>query len=207
MKITSGKLFVISAPSGTGKTTLLKRVMSEVPNMVFSISHTTRKPRDGERDGVDYHFVNEPTFLAMRASKLFIESAFVHQNYYGTSHAAVMERLEAGIDVVLDIDVQGANILMEQNTLPASYIFIAPPNLEVLEKRLRKRGSDSEETIKVRMENAVGELAAQHKYDYLVVNNELEQATRLLTSIVWAERSKARRSPLGNPLEIETSNG
>lgn len=202
MTISSGKIFVISAPSGTGKTTLLKRVMSDVPKMVFSVSHTTRQPREGEQDGVDYHFVDQPKFLAMRESQLFIESALVHQNYYGTSLAAVLEQLEAGVDVVLDIDVQGANILMENNSLPAAYIFIAPPNLEVLENRLRKRGSDSEETIKVRMANALGELAAQKKYDYLVVNNELEQATRLLTSIVWAERSKARRSPQGNPLVI-----
>ena len=199
----SGKLFVISAPSGTGKTTLLKRVMTDVPKMAFSVSHTTRKPREGERDGVDYHFVDETTFLQMRKDDLFVESAFVHQNYYGTSKDAIASQLDSGIDVVLDIDVQGACILMAHESLSATFIFIAPPSLVELEGRLRMRGSDSEETIKVRMGNAAGELAVQDKYDYLIVNDDVDQATQLLASIVWAERSKSRRSPLGTPLGIE----
>ncbi len=189
----SGKLFVISAPSGTGKTTLLKRVMTEMPSLRFSVSHTTRAPREGEVRGKDYHFVTVEEFLQLRDEGGFLESAHVHENYYGTSRAAVEELLEQGVDVVLDIDVQGANILMENKELAASYIFIAPPNMKELERRLRSRGSDSVETIQVRLANAAGELAAVNKYDYLIVNKDLDDAVRLLGSIIRAEKARIEK--------------
>ncbi|CAG37589.1 guanylate kinase [Desulfotalea psychrophila] len=197
-----GKLFVISAPSGAGKTTILGRVMANVGRLNFSISHTTRTARPGEQDGVDYHFVEQEDFIEMQEKGIFLESAYVHKNYYGTSREAVMAQLSEGVDVVLDIDVQGATILMESASLPATYIFIAPPDLSVLEERLRKRGSDSEETIKLRMGNAAGEMLSSRKYDYLIVNDDLAQASTLLKSIIWAERAKSRRTPAGLPIKL-----
>ncbi len=198
----SGKLFVISAPSGTGKTTLLKKVMSELPKLRFSVSHTTRKPRVGETNGVDYHFVGEDEFLALREKDGFLESAYVHQNYYGTSKQAVSTLLAEGVDVVLDIDVQGAAILMKNSDVEASFIFIAPPDLKELERRLVTRGSDNEETIKVRMNNARGELESAYQYDYLIVNSDLQEAEKLLSSIILAERSRSRRGLNGDAVSI-----
>lgn len=199
----NGRLFVISAPSGTGKTTLLKQAMSEVARLKFSVSHTTRAPRQGEVDGKDYHFVSEEDFLRLRDNDGFLESAHVHQNYYGTSRSAVADLLEQGVDVVLDIDVQGATILMESGELAATYIFIAPPDMKELERRLRSRGSDSDEAIQVRLDNAIAELSAADKYEYLIVNNDLQDAATLLCSIIRAERSKARRNGDGSPAEIK----
>jgi len=199
----NGRLFVISAPSGTGKTTLLKQAMSEVARLKFSVSHTTRAPRQGEVDGKDYHFVSEEDFLRLRDNDGFLESAHVHQNYYGTSRSAVADLLEQGVDVVLDIDVQGATILMENGELAATYIFIAPPDMKELERRLRSRGSDSDEAIQVRLDNAIAELSAADKYEYLIVNNDLQDAATLLCSIIRAERSKARRNGDGSPAEIK----
>lgn len=198
----NGKLFVISAPSGTGKTTLLKKVVSELPKLRFSVSHTTRKPREGETNSVDYHFVSEEEFLALRDKEGFLESAHVHQNYYGTSKQAVSSLLTQGVDVVLDIDVQGATILMKNKNIEASFIFIAPPDLKELERRLITRGSDSEETIKLRMNNAKGELESAAQYDYLIVNNDLREAKQLLASVILAERARLRRSFAGDPVSI-----
>lgn len=198
----SGKLFVISAPSGTGKTTLLRKVMSDLPKLRFSVSHTTRNPRVGEVDGVDYHFVSEQEFLALREQDGFLESAQVHQNYYGTSKEAVSSLLEQGVDVVLDIDVQGAAILMANHNIEASFIFIAPPDLQELERRLVSRGSDSEETIQLRMRNARGELESADNYDFLIINNELREAEKILSSIILAERARSRRSLAGDALQI-----
>lgn len=199
----SGKLFVISAPSGTGKTTLLKKVMSELPKLRFSVSHTTRQPRVGETNSVDYHFVSEEEFLSLRDKDGFLESAHVHQNYYGTSKQAVSSLLSQGVDVVLDIDVQGAAILMDNKDIEASFIFIAPPDLQELERRLVTRGSDSEETIQVRMNNAKGELESADQYDYLIVNNDLQEAEKLLSAIILAERARSRRGLAGDPVSIK----
>ncbi len=199
--MTTGRLFVISAPSGAGKTTLLKRVMAEVPGLVFSISHTTRKPRPGEQDGVDYHFVSRPEFLAMRDEGLFLEYAEVHDNLYGTSLAAIGEQLLAGLDVVLDIDVQGAAILRKNDELEATHIFISPPDLEELERRLRGRGTESEEMIRVRLKNAATEMAAADAYEYLIINDKVAEAANVLTAVIVAERARAHRLPSGKPIK------
>ncbi len=198
--MTVGRLFVISAPSGAGKTTLLKRVMSDVPGLVFSISHTTREPRPGERDGVDYYFVSRTEFLAMIDKELFLEYANVHDNLYGTSIDAIGLQLQEGLDVILDIDVQGAAILRQKGQPEATHIFISPPNLVELERRLRGRGTESEKVIKVRLKNAVTEMNAAAAYEYLVINDKVEEAANLLSSIILAERARAHRLPSGKPI-------
>jgi guanylate kinase len=192
--MTTGKLFVISAPSGAGKTTLLKRVMSTLPGLVFSISHTTREPRQGEQDGVDYHFVSQGQFLDMIDRELFLEYAEVHDNFYGTSKDAIEMQLDDGLDVVLDIDVQGAAILRKKGQPEATHIFISPPNLNELERRLRGRGTESEETIKLRLKNAATEIKAASEYEYLIINEKVDEAAHLLASIILAERARAHRN-------------
>jgi guanylate kinase len=198
--MTIGRLFVISAPSGAGKTTLLSRVMARIPGLVFSVSHTTRLPRPGECDGVDYHFVSHADFLAMIDQGNFLEHAEVHGNLYGTSRSAVQKQLEAGKDVVLDIDVQGAAILRGSGQLEAAYVFIAPPGMAELEKRLRGRGTESEERIRLRLKNARHELQAAGQYEYLVINEDIAEATELLAAIILAERARAHRLPSGKPI-------
>jgi guanylate kinase len=197
-----GMLFILSAPSGAGKTTLLKRVMADLPGMAFSVSHTTRAPRVGEQEGVDYYFVSRSQFETMREQGLFLEWAEVHGNLYGTSEPAVVAQLEAGVDVVLDIDVQGAAIIREFAAIPAVSLFISPPSLQELERRLRGRGTDSEETILLRLQNARKEMQAAVAYDYLVVNDHLEQAIDTLRAIVIAERSRGHRLPTGQSIEL-----
>lgn len=197
-----GILFILSAPSGAGKTTLLKRVMADLPGLAFSVSHTTRAPRVGEQDGVDYYFVSRGAFATMREQGLFLEWAEVHGNLYGTSKPAVVAQLEAGIDVVLDIDVQGAAIVRKFAAIPAVSLFISPPSLEELEKRLRGRETDSEETILLRLQNARNEMRAAVAYDYLVVNDHLELAVDTLRAIVIAERSRGHRLPTGQSIEL-----
>lgn len=198
--MTEGRLFVISAPSGAGKTTLLKMVMAEVPGLVFSISHTTRAPRPGEQDGVDYRFVTREKFVKMINQELFLEYAEVHDNLYGTSIAAIGAQLEEGLDVILDIDVQGAAILRREKQLAAAYIFISPPDLAELEKRLRGRGTESEEVIQLRLKNGAVEMRAAGEYEYLVINEKIEEAAHLLAAIIVAERARAHRLPSGKPI-------
>jgi guanylate kinase len=200
--MTTGKLFILSAPSGAGKTTLLKRVMADLPGLAFSVSHTTRLPRAGEEDGADYHFVSRDRFEAMREQGLFLEWAEVHGNLYGTSRPAVLAQLAEGLDVVLDIDVQGAAILRKSAVIPAASLFITPPSLTELERRLRGRGTDSEETILLRLKNARVEMQAAPDYEYLIVNADLEQAVETLRAIVIAERSRGHRLATGQPIEI-----
>jgi guanylate kinase len=200
--MTTGKMFILSAPSGTGKTTLLKKLMATVPNLAFSVSHTTRLPRAGERDGVDYHFVHRCQFEEMREQGAFLEWAEVHGNFYGTSRLAVLAQLATGIDVVLDIDVQGAAIICTCTAIPAVSLFITPPSLWELERRLRGRGTDNEETVLLRLQNAMAEMQAWASYDYLVVNDDLEQAVDTVRAIVIAERSRGHRLPTGQAIEI-----
>lgn len=196
-----GRLFVISAPSGAGKTTLLRGVMSSLVKLKFSVSHTTRNPREGEVDGVDYHFVSKGTFQQMIATNMFLEHAEVHDNFYGTSHASIEHDLEDGIDVILEIDVQGAAILRKNSKVEAAFVFIAPPSLVELERRLRGRGTENEEKVQIRLINARTELTASSDYEYLIVNNDIDEATTLLQAIVLAERSKSHRLPTGDPIE------
>ncbi|MGL1932979.1 MAG: guanylate kinase [Desulfotalea sp.] len=196
-----GKLFVLSAPSGTGKTTILKKVMSQLSGLQFSVSHTTRDPRDGEEDGVDYHFVSKKYFEKLITEESFLEYANVHGNYYGTSYGAINDQLNSGLDVILDIDVQGARLVMNNSQTDASFVFIMPPSLELLEKRLRSRATDSDETIELRMTNAVEEIKYASTYDYLVVNDVLEDAVSMLSAVIIAERSRMRRDMMGKSLK------
>ncbi len=198
--MTAGRLFVISAPSGAGKTTLLKQVMGQIAGLVFSISHTTRQPRPGEQDGVDYHFISRAAFAEMIDKERFLEYAEVHDNLYGTSIDAIGMQLSDGLDVVLDIDVQGAAILRKKGQPEATHIFISPPNLAELERRLRGRGTESEETVKVRLKNAAIEMQAAAAYEYLIINDDIDEAANLLKSIILAERARAHRLPSGKPI-------
>ena len=199
----SGQLFILSAPSGAGKTTLLKKVMKEVGKLAFSVSHTTRLPRAGETDGVDYHFVSVAEFKAMREQNLFLEWAEVHGNFYGTSRPAVLAQLKQGFDIILDIDVQGAAIIAADTSVPAVSVFVAPPSLDELEKRLRGRGTDSEETIMVRLGNAAKEMSCAGEYTYLVINDNIDAAAATLQAVLIAERSRGHRLPSGEPILLD----
>ncbi|WP_163338037.1 guanylate kinase [Desulfopila sp. IMCC35008] len=198
-----GILFVISAPSGTGKTTLLRRVMGRLEGLNFSVSHTTRAPRPGEQDGRDYHFIPREEFEVMIEGNRFVEWARVHDNLYGTATAGVVGQLAQGEDVILDIDVQGAAIIRESSELEGVHIFIAPPRLAILKERLKGRNTDSDETIELRLKNAVTEMASAPTYDYLIVNDDLDEAAEMLASIIIAERARCHRRPNGEPLQFE----
>ena len=198
-----GNLFIISAPSGTGKTTILKRVISELKSIVFSVSHTTRVPRIGEKEGVDYFFVKKDTFETMQKKGLFFEWAEVHTNLYGTSSHAVKELTEQGKDVILDIDVQGARQVMDKVREKVFFVFIAPPSLQELEKRLANRGTESESVISTRLKNAHDEMKSLEHYDYVIVNEQVDRAVEVLKSIIIAERSRKRRSVSGEPLKLD----
>jgi guanylate kinase len=188
-----GILLVLSAPSGCGKTTILRQVMAELPGLAFSVSHTTRQPRPGEINGRDYHFVNPEQFKAIRDQQPsgFLEWAEVHGNFYGTARQEVESRLAADMDVVLDIDVQGAE-QVRRNAQPVT-VFIAPPSLAELERRLRGRGTESAESLRVRLANAEKEMQAAAAYTYLIINDRLEQAVLALKSVIIAERCRRRR--------------
>ena len=196
-----GILLVLSAPSGCGKTTILDRVMANLPGLVFSVSHTTRSPRAGEQDGKDYYFVTLTEFTRLRDQQPtgFLECAQVHGNMYGTSHAEVQRLRRDGLDVILDIDVQGAEQVRE-HARPVT-VFIAPPSLTELERRLRSRGTESDASVDLRLENARKELACVDRYDYLIVNDRLDQAVESLRSIIIAERSRRRRTLEGQAMQ------
>lgn len=191
-----GELFVLSAPSGVGKTTLIKRLFESYPEvaekLTFAVSHTTRPPRPGEVDGKDYHFVARSTFEAMVQADGFLEWAVVHDHLYGTSRQAVEGLQAEGLDVLLDIDVQGGATL--RRTLPeAPSIFILPPSYEVLEARLRGRASDSEEQISRRLATSIQEVRDVIHYDYVIVNGELDRACQSLASIFLTRRCLTKR--------------
>jgi guanylate kinase len=198
-----GNLFIISAPSGTGKTTILKRIISEMENIMFSVSHTTRPPRPGEKEGVDYYFVEKDAFQKMQEQDLFHEWAEVHGNLYGTSRNAVQEIIDQGQDIILDIDVQGGLQAMDKVGDKGIFIFILPPSLQELEKRLVNRGTESESVITTRLKNAQGEISVMEKYDYVIVNDSVAEAVEVLKSIIIAERSRKRRSVSGKSLNLD----
>jgi guanylate kinase len=187
-----GLLFVVSAPSGAGKTTLVERLVEQVPHLRMSRSYTSRRERAGETDGVDYNFVTRDRFEAMVASGDFLEWADVFGNLYGTSAVDTKRLLDAGCDVVLVIDVQGAR-KVRQHGIETTTIFVMPPSFEVLEQRLRGRSKDSEEAIQHRLKVARQEVAAHTEYDFIVVNDELTGAVDRLRGIVLAERSRSTR--------------
>jgi len=203
--LSKGNLFIISAPSGTGKTTILKKVMSEIERLVFSVSHTTRKPRANEVDGKDYHFTDRNEFREMKARGDFLEWAEVHQNFYGTSISSVNSHLADGVDVVLDIDVQGARQIMESRGNNAVFVFVMPPSWDELESRLTKRGTDSSEIINLRLNNARKEMYDADFYDYVIVNEKIDEAVDALRSIMIAERIRNRRSAAGLPVIFPAS--
>ncbi len=194
-----GNIIILSAPSGTGKTTILKKIMPELGPISFSISHTTREPRTGEENGVDYHFVTTNEFLRLKDQGDFIEWAEVHGNYYGTSIQSVLRLQSEGQDVVLDIDIQGAQQVRDK--LPeSSSIFIIPPSWEEQERRLRTRGTDDNETITLRLNNAKQELRDIDLYDFVVVNDTIDEAADMLKAIILSLRAQQRR--LGNGQEV-----
>ena len=186
-----GALIIVSAPSGCGKSTLLHRLMEKREKLRFSVSATTRPPREGEVDGKDYFFVDHPTFERMIAEDAFLEHAEYVGNHYGTPRAAVEELLDAGYDVYLDIDVQGAMQIkrIRPETLT---IFVTPPSLPELENRLRSRGTDSDEVIRSRLETAERELILKDHYDYVVVNDEVDRAADEISDLI--DSYKARLS-------------
>lgn len=197
-----GNLFIISAPSGTGKTTILKRIIAEVKGIVFSVSHTTRAPRAGEKEGLDYFFIDRAAFEEMRERALFLEWAEVHGNLYGTSSKIVQELTEQGQDIILDIDVQGALQLREKLGDEGIFIFISPPSLQELGKRLAGRGTESGDVVATRLANAKEEMKSLGQYDYVIINDIVDQAVEVLKAIIIAERSKKRRGLSGEPLNV-----
>lgn len=185
--MSQGTLYTISAPSGAGKTTLVKALVKSTDNIQVSVSHTTRQPRRGEINGVNYHFVTKDEFLRMLENDLFLEHAEVFDNEYGTSQEWIVEQLNMGIDVILEIDWQGAQVV--RGKMPETVnIFILPPSQAALEQRLRHRGKDSEEVIAKRLRGAVEEMSHCVEYDYLVVNDDFDQALRDLQAIVQSQR-------------------
>ncbi len=187
-----GQLFIISAPSGTGKTTLAERLVQVVPDLALSRSFTSRPPRAGELDGVDYNFISRERFESMIAGGEFLEYADVFGNLYGTSAATTEQALAHGQDLVLVIDVQGAQQVRSQ-TDGSVGIFVLPPSFPVLEERLRGRSKDTEAQIQRRLAVARSEVSAVNDYDYAIVNDDVESAVGRLRSIVEAERARLRR--------------
>ena len=178
-----GNLFVISGPSGAGKGTLLSKVIERIPDAWVSVSATTRNPRPGEEEGVHYYFLDKDHFLELVNHDGFLEWAKVHDNYYGTLKESVLEHMKAGEQVILEIDVQGA--LQVRNVIPEAHlVLVEPPSLEELERRLRSRGTESDDVISSRMKTAEVELAQKMEYDIQVVNDDLEQAVNELTAVI-----------------------
>lgn len=188
-----GVLLVLSGPSGAGKGTICEQLLNKRKNLAYSVSATTRAPRKGEVDGRDYFFVTIEKFKEMIANNELLEHAEIYGNYYGTPRSYVMSILDEGRDVVLEIDPQGA-LQVKESFPDAVFVFVVPPSLDELSKRIYKRGTDSEEVIKRRLSAATSELAYASKYDYIVVNDEVEKATNKVSNILDAERNRAVRT-------------
>ena len=187
-----GLLFVVSAPSGAGKTSLCRALTEKVGNLRHSTSYTTRKPRPGEIDGRDYYFVTVERFRSMIDGGEFAEWAEVHSNFYGTSRRILEEMRAEGIDVILDIDTQGAKQIRNAYNGEIIFVFIMPPTLEILEERLRNRKSDQEDQIKKRMQRARDEMRDYHLYNYIIVNRDFDRALLEMQSVITAERCRTR---------------
>lgn len=187
--MTKGKLFVVSGPSGAGKGTICKKILDQERNIELSVSMTTRAPRKGEINNVHYSFVEKAEFEALIQEDGFMEYANVYGNFYGTPRAKVMELLEKGVDVILEIDVQGA-LQVKQNYPEGVFIFILPPSLDELKRRIIGRGSETEETLARRLGEALNEISRIDNYDYKVINEDLEVAIDRVRSIITAEQCK-----------------
>lgn len=183
-----GTLFVFSGPSGVGKGTLVSRLFSEMEGLSYSVSCTTRKPREGERDGVEYRFVSEEDFKRHIQAGDFLEWASVHGHHYGTLRSDVQRVLDQGHDIVLEIDVQGA-LQVKEKIPEAVTIFIAPPSPQVLEKRLRNRGTEDEQELRIRLANAEREMEQKSKYDFCVINDNLAEAVEELKQVIRGQRN------------------
>ena len=192
-----GMLFILSSPSGAGKTTLAKRLMEADPDVTLSVSATTRQPREGEVDGVDYHFVTKDAFAKMVVDGEMLEHATVFDNYYGSPRAPVEKVLSEGRDVLFDVDWQGAQQIRDSMKTDVVSVFILPPSVEELESRLRNRGLDDDATIRKRMDKSLAEMEHWPEYDYVLINSELKACESQLGSVLAAERLKRRRREEG----------
>ena len=201
-KTKRGHLFLVTAPSGAGKTSLVRALLKDHPNIKFSISYTTRKQRPNEKHAHDYHFVDRPEFERMVAAGEFLEHAQVFDNYYGTARATVEAEMQAGHDVLLEIDWQGAAQVRELMAEAVS-IFILPPSRAELERRLRTRGTDDDAVIARRLKDAVGDMSHWHEFDYVVVNDSFENALSELSAIVTGRGQASRADRPGLPSIVE----
>ncbi len=198
-----GTILIVSGPSGVGKSTILGKVREFFPDLTFSVSCTTRQPREGEQNGVHYNFISREEFERLIAENQFIEHADVFGNYYGTLRSEVIDRAVNGKDVFLDIDVQGALQIKEHTkndyTLQrcSEFIFIAPPSVEILEKRLRGRGTEDEAQLTRRLGEAKKELSKWNQYDYTIINDDLDRAVKEFVAIIEASHAKTSRQPEG----------
>jgi guanylate kinase len=197
-----GILFVVSSPSGGGKGTLIQRVLKKVPNLSYSVSFTTRTPRNGEVDGREYFFVDEENFEAMVAAGEFLEWAHVHGKLYGTASTQVANEIAAGRDIILEVDVQGAASV---RTLMADSvsIFILPPSFEILKERLRARGTDSPEELDLRLRRAPFELKDYSAFEYVILNDDVDRAANQMAAIIHAERARLSRQAARVKLVVE----
>jgi len=193
IKSRRGLIIVVSAPSGAGKTTICERLVSEAPELSLSVSFTTRRPRKGERDGTQYYFVSKEKFLQERDEGRFLEWAEVHGHFYGTPRDFIEKRVQAGRDTVLDIDVQGARAIKETHR-EAILIFLVPPSFNELERRLKERKSDTPDDIDARLNIWAREFSCHPAYDYLVLNENVDEAVANLHSIMRAERCRTSRT-------------
>lgn len=184
MDVIQENLYLVSAPSGAGKSTIIHRVIDHVPNLVLSVSHTSRNPRPSEKDGVDYYFISSVDFKKKIEKSEFLEWAEVHGNFYGTSIKEINALLQQKKNVILDIDVQGALQIRQNKHFNPVYIFIVPPSLQELERRLKNRGTENSETMKKRLMNAEKELPYKDQYDHVIVNDVLDDAVNEFKRII-----------------------
>jgi guanylate kinase len=191
----SGSVFVVSGPSGAGKSTIIKHVRVTVPSLSYSVSHTSRKPRGAEADGVDYHFVSRETFARMIEKGEFAEWAEVYEEYYGTSFSSLEGPTSHGYDVIMDVDVRGAANI-KARVKESILVYVLPPSLEELAERLKSRGTESDEAVRARLEKAAEEIRNCLWYDYLIFNEELMRAVEEMKSVIIAEQcSRSRQLP------------
>lgn len=201
-----GALIVVSGPSGSGKNSVISEVMKVTQGLRYSISATTRPKRPGERDGVDYYFVSRDRFEDMIAQGDLLEHAEVYGNLYGTPRKPIEEILAAGEDVILDVDIAGARQIRERCS-DAVLVFLLPPSIQELERRIRSRGADDEATIQRRLDSALGEISALTDYTYAVVNDDLDEAVRRVVAIISAERCRTSRIVVDSPGTVVFSSG